>query len=233
MLPKIKTSVVTEVENRGDEVARECTDVRVREPELTVQCWTAKVWLGAALLDARVQRRRGDVAHLGRGAVEHDVGRDPAVVPLATLDVVQGVDGGVLPGGVEDVARHVQLGTEGGVVAGSLGVGAERAAAEDLDAPAVVDVVRHRLVGVGRVTAAVDGVAARLLARRGAGARTVDVVHVVAGGLTSGAAAGNQQRGEEHRGTGQERIAWTKRWPRRVLRGSQCFDVAHLKKPSF
>lgn len=225
--------MVTEVENRGDEVARECTDVRVREPELTVQCRTAKVWLGAALLDAGVQGWCGDVADLGLRVVEHDVGRNPAVVPLATLDVVQGVDGGVLPGVVEDVARHVQPDAEGGVVAGALGVGAERAAAEDLDARAVVDVVRHRLVGVGRVATAVDGVAASLLARCGAGARTVDVVHVVAGGLTFGAAAGDQQRGEKHRCAGEERIAWTKRRTRRVLRGSPCLDVAHLKKPSF
>jgi len=166
-----------------------CTEVRVREPELTVQCRGWLPWRdgSVALLDARVECRRVDVAHLSRRVVEHDVGRDPAAVPRTALDVVQRVDAAVLAGVVVDVARHVHLGVVRDAILGTLEC-VELAAAEDLHAVNVVDVVLHT---AGRRTE--DRVSALVARCEGvARGRGLDVVHVVAVGLIGRATADQQ-----------------------------------------
>jgi len=198
-------------------------EVRVREPELTVQCRGRMPWRrgSGTVGDASVAVRGVGVAHLGLRVVQHDVGRDPATVPLAALDVVQPVDARVLAGVVRGVARHVDLGAVRdvtGAVAGAsvAGVGAEVGVAEDLHAVAVVD---HVLDGVGVRVVAPDRVAALVGGREGAAARTVDVVHVVAVGLASGTTAGGQQRSGERGDAGEQDIPRTERVTRRSQRG--------------
>jgi len=178
-----------------------CTEVRVREPELTVQCrgWLPGRGGSGAVGDARVAVRRVGVAYLGRAAVQHHVGRDPAAVPRATLYVVQTIDAAVLPGVVGGVADHVHLGAVrdvAGAVSGGAVVGerAEARVAEDLDAVVVVDVVLHRLErGAAQVAASSAG---HVIAASGAAdlltIAGLDVVHVVTGGLACGAAADQQ-----------------------------------------
>lgn len=195
----------------GDEVAREVRRCAgLREPELTVQCRGWLPWRGLlAGRNPRVEGRGVRITQLGLGVVEHHVGGDPALVPLATLELVQRVDAAVLAGVVHDVTHHSHVHAVRDMVAGAV-VCAELGRPEDLHPVGVVHQVLDAVgclgciavgaVAAGGVASADDGVATLVGRAEGAGAAARRAGVAVDGGVT----AGRQQCTERQRSGGHQ-----------------------------